>query len=212
MKSKLSKWLILLLAALLATGNPAPTLAQEAPVRVIHTPWLALRFVEEGSEVPLANIDTLTTQVELARKPFTIVFPTRSADDTYWLAAWNDTSIFETFQRKTSPGQSNEFEKPPFFGPGTGMADTAASSGHLTLNLRGHHHLSGMRLGPDPDRHVFFVSALSYRDEANRWITVRIEEQRDPLYLVAYYDEDGDGDIDHGEYEFIVLNFATESN
>jgi hypothetical protein len=36
---------------------------------------------------------------------------------------------------------------------------------------------------------------------------VPIKAAKGPLYLVAWFDEDGDGIMRHGEFEFLVLQF-----
>ena len=87
------------------------------------------------------------------------------------------------------------------------MADTAAGSGALMLGNEAHNHLSGLRLGPDYYRHVFNVSAIAGDDADGEWQSVPISAAKGPLYLVAWFDEDGDGIMRHGEFEFLVLNF-----
>jgi hypothetical protein len=187
----------------------APATAQDN-TRVIHTPWLALRFEQDGQEVPLIHTHTLETEVYLARAPFTVVLPVRGQDDVYWLAAGLDASLFTDADPDSRRSHDERPELPPYFGIGTGMADTAANSGTLMLNPQGHHHLSGLRLGPDQDRHVFFVSEVLWRDKDDRNVTIPIEQATMPLHVVAWFDEDGDGVMRHGEYEFITLRFNVE--
>jgi hypothetical protein len=184
-------------------SSPAQAQRDEEATRVIHTPWLALRFVQDGQEADIVTRDLLTTEVHLARRPFRILLPTRGDDDVYQITAWSDDSIFAI-----SPGDRlNEMATPVYFGPGTGMADTGAGSGTLMLNDEGHHFLEGLRLGPDPAQHVFFVSQVLRPSGRREPVEHPVEEEKGPIYLVAFFDADGDEAIDHGEYEFIVLRF-----
>ena len=186
-------------------GASADGGGEELLGRVIHTPWLALRFEQDGQRPSLVTTETLVTQVELARAPFTIILPVRGEDDTYQLAGWDDASIFALAASDQRAGPERATGTPAYFGDATGMADTGASSGTLMLNLRGHHYLQGLRLGPDRDRHVFHVSEVM---GLNRQGIVPIEAVDGPLYLVVWFDENGDDAMSHGEYEFLILNFG----
>ncbi|WDA42399.1 hypothetical protein [Erythrobacter sp. BLCC-B19] len=191
------------LAAALALPGP---LAAEA-VALRHSPWLALRFEQGGAEVPLANTDLLRSEVTLARAPFTIVLPVRGADDTYMIAGWTDEGIFTAAKASARAGPEPLTELPPYFREGTGMADTAAGSGVLMLNAEGHNHLYGLRLGPDYYRHAVSFSAIGSHDANGDWRETPISAAKGPVYLVAWFDEDADGIMRHGEFEFLVLNF-----
>lgn len=191
--------------ALLGLTFAAPLAAED--VAVAHSPWLALRFQQGGADAPLVNTDLLRTEVTLKRAPFTIVLPRRGADDTYQIAAWSDASIFVAANVDARRGPKPLAELPPFFRPGTGYADTAAGSGVLKLGEDAHNHLTGLRLGPDPDRHAVFYSAIGADDAQGEWRETPIASSKGPLYLAVWFDEDGDGIMRHGEYEFLVLNF-----
>lgn len=191
--------------ALLGLTFAAPLAAED--VAVAHSPWLALRFEQGGVEMPLENTDLLRTYVTLKRAPFTIVLPRRGADDTYQIAAWTDDSIFAAAEVDARRGPMPAADPPPYFRPGTGYADTSAGSGVLKLGEDAHNHLTGLRLGPDPDRHAVFYSAIGADDAQGAWRETPIASSKGPLYLVAWFDEDGDGIMRHGEYEFLVLNF-----
>ena len=192
-----------LLAALLLA---APALAQDS-TRVIHSPWLALRIEQDGVQVPLRRNGLLRTDATLAPRPFTLVLPVRGTDDNYRLAASTGPAILSLVTAGPSHDLAkDDSEVPPFFSPYRCMADTAAGSGTLMLNREGHHCLNGLRLGPDRDRHVFHVSQVM-DVEAEPRTTSEIENVTGPLFMVVYFDENGDGQPDHGEYELLALNF-----
>ena len=173
---------------------------------VEHTPWLALQVEQAGSLVPLVRTDEFTTEVHLARAPFTMVLPVQTQDDIYRLTAWNDSSVFESAEVDSRRFQNRDNGVPFYFSAGTGMADTAAGSGTLFINDEGHHFLQGLRLGPEQARHTFNVARMLYlgNDERREY---PVSAQSDPLYLVVWYDDDEDGSMDHIEYEFLVLHF-----
>jgi len=197
--------LALLAAALALPGLSAPLAAEETSLR--HSPWLALRFEQGGAEVPLTAFDMLRSEVTLKRSPFTIVLPVRGEDDTYQIAAWHTDSIFAAAQPEARAMPEPPAALPPFFQPGTGMADTAAGSGTLMLAAEAHNYLTGLRLGPDYYRHTFNVSAIAGDDERGEWQTVPVSAAKGPIYLVAWFDENSDGIMRHGEFEFLVLHF-----
>ncbi len=196
----------LLLAAATLAGSPVHA-AGDGESSLAHSPWMALRFEQSGAAVPLTAQDTLRSEVTLRRAPFGIVLPVRGDDDTYSIAAWTDDSIFAAAEPEARAMPDPLADLPPYFQPGTGMADTAAGSGALMLGNEAHNHLSGLRLGPDYYRHVFTVSAIAGDDADGEWQSVPISAAKGPLYLVAWFDEDGDGIMRHGEFEFLVLNF-----
>lgn len=176
-------------------------------VTVAHSPWLALRFEQNGAAAPLVNTEVLRTEVTLKRAPFTIVLPRRGADDTYMIAAWTDERIFAATDPGARANPRPPAEPPLFFRRGTGYADTTAGSGVLKLGEDAHNHLYGLRLGPDPARHAVFFSAIGADDAQGQWRETPIAATKGPLYLVVWFDEDGDGVMRHGEFEFLVLNF-----
>jgi len=195
----------LLAATLLASATGA---AAQENTRVIHSPWLALRIEQGGADVPLRFGGDLLTDADLAAAPFTIVLPVRGDDDTYWLAAGADAAIFAETDPDSRRNLLDSPGLPAFFMPDTGTADTAASSGVLMIDPTVHHHLTGLRLGPDLDRHIFYVSEISSRDEAGDLANRRIEDIDTPLHLVVWFDENGDGTMHFGEYEFLTLHFG----
>jgi hypothetical protein len=202
--------LLALLAALAAALPQAAAAGSGAPTdatRLSHSPWLALRFEQGGAEVPLTAKDMLRSEVTLKRAPFSIVLPVRGTDDTYWIAAWRDDSIFAAAEPEARANPEPPVALPPYFSPGTGFADTAAGSGTLMLGAEGHNHLYGLRLGPDYYRHVFNVSAIGGDDARGEWREDPVSATKGPLYLVAWFDEDGDDIMRHGEFEFLVLHF-----
>jgi hypothetical protein len=193
---------VILAAACLVAAGAQPSAARERPQPVDHTPWLALRFVQDGREAPMVQRDLLTTEVRLRRRPFQLLLPRRGQDDAYQLTAWTDRSIF----RRAPVGvlvRDMEAETPTYFSPGTGLADTAAGSGTLFLDPEGHNYLGGLRLGPDPARHVVYYSGI-FRGGRE----VPLERVRGPIHLVVFFDENDDGVVDHGEYEFVTLRFT----
>ncbi len=193
-----------LIAVAAALAVAAPLCAKEPALE--HSPWLALRFEQDGAGVPITAIDTLRSEVTLKKRPFTIVLPVRGEDDAYLLTAWTSDSIFADALPDERARAWTETELPFYFTPYTAMADTAAGSGTLMLNAEGHHHLSGLRLGPDRDRHaVSFAQVLEIDGAERREYAMRKVDG--PLYLVVWFDEDGDGVMRHGEYEFLELDF-----
>lgn len=193
-----------LLAGMLMVA-PGPLAAEDTPLA--HSPWLALRFEQGGAEVPLVRSDLLGSEVTLKRAPFTILLPVRGDDDTYLLTAWTDDSIFAAANPAARAMPKPPVELPSYFGRYTAMADTSAGSGVLMLRDDGHHYLNGIRLGPDRCRHSITFSMLGGEDSAGDWQETPLREAKAPLYLVAWFDEDGDGIMRHGEFEFLVLNF-----
>ncbi|WP_156172140.1 hypothetical protein [Aurantiacibacter gangjinensis] len=193
---------VLLASACASVPPPQP--------RVQHTPWLALTVEQGGQRVPLTNPALRETHAGLARAPFTLVLPNRGEDDTYRLAGWQTRDIIDLAENAPR-AQLNGIQPPPYFDYATGMADTAAGSGTLMLNLEGHHHLAGLRLGPDPDRHtVFFGDVLVIHDNGAR-VEMPIEDVRGPINLVVWFDENDDAIMQHGEYEYLVLQFDRAS-
>ena len=195
----------LLLAAVCGVGLAGPLAAEDAPLA--HSPWLALRFEQGGAGVPLVRDELLRSEVTLRRAPFNLVLPVRGSDDTYWIAAWTDDSIFAAADPEARAQPDPPTQLPPYFQPGTGYADTAAGSGSLMLGTEAHNHLFGLRLGPDYYRHTFSVSTIAGHDAQGQWRETPIAATKGPLYLVVWFDEDGDGVMRHGEFEFLVLNF-----
>jgi hypothetical protein len=195
-------WRLGLLALVLAAGGAGLASAREPRAEVIHTPWLALRFVQDGKEARLIRRNLYSTEVKLRRAPFRLLLPKRGPNDVYQLCAWTDDSIFSIAYRGERP-RLPDAPEPFYFSLGTGIADTEAGSGTLYLRNDGHNYLIGLRLGPDPDRHeVQYSTVWKERTE-----TV-IEQVEGPLYLVAFFDEDRDGRMENGEYELITLTFA----
>lgn len=203
----------LLLPALLR-GASTGALAEDArtvlETRVLHTPWLGLRIEQNGREVPLVNTELRLTEAQLESAPFTIVLPVRSDDDLYRVTAWWSPDIFETAY--SSPAASpRQAELPPYFRGGTGMADTAASSGTLMLNQEAHHYLTGLRLGPDTDRHLFHASEVLTLGRDRSRVQMQMEQVDQPIYIVTWFDENGDNQLQHSEYDFLILNFSGAS-
>lgn len=179
---------------------PSPPAAARNQVR--HTPWLGLRFEQEGQPVRLIMQSLYRTEVRLRPAPFRILLPAHGRDDLYRLAAWTDDSIIREAPVGVDLENPGDDEAAVYFGRGTGIADTEAGSGTLYLNRRGHHYLRGLRLGPDPANHVvFYASTFQDGDEAP------MTQMNGRLFLVAFYDEDHDGVMENGEYEFIILDF-----
>lgn len=195
----------LALAAAGALALAAPLAAEEA--QLAHSPWLGLRFEQGGAEVPIMRGDLLHSEVTLKRAPFNLVLPVRGEDDTYLLTAWTDESIFAAADARARAMPEPPKDLPFYFGPYTAMADTAAGSGTLMLRDDGHHYLNGLRLGPDKCRHSITFSRIAGDDAGGEWRETPLRGARGPLYLVAWFDEDGDGIMRHGEFEFLVLNF-----
>ena len=203
MRRRIFLCLVVLLASLPTVGGLGAALAWAGGPQVQHTPWLALRFVQDGAEVRLARRDLYTTEVRLRRAPFQIRLPTRGKDDVYLLTAWTEDSIFASIPLGRDLADNDE----PFsyFAPAGGIADTEAGSGTLYLNNEGHLYLGGLRLGPDPANHVVLFSTVFSLDGEEQPMA-RVTE---PLYLVVFHDEDDDGVVENGEYDFVVLNFRS---
>ncbi len=193
-----------LLAGMLMAA-PGALAAEDTPLP--HSPWLALRFEQGAAEVPLVRSDLLGSEVTLKRAPFTILLPVRGDDDTYLLTAWTDDSIFAAANPAARAMPKPPADLPFYFGPYTAMADTSAGSGVLMLRDDGHHYLNGIRLGPDRCRHSVSFSMLGSEDSAGNWQDTPMRAVKGPLYLVAWFDEDRDGIMRHGEFEFLTLNF-----
>ena len=79
------------------------------------------------------------------------------------------------------------------------MADTVAGA-RSTSAIAATISWSGLRLGPDRANHVVFYSS-TWGGRAP------LERMNGRLYLIAFYDEDHDGRMENGEYEFIILDF-----
>lgn len=199
----------MLAAASLSFAAPLSAKEPPATASLKHSPWLALRFEQDGAEVPLTALDTLRSRARLEKRPFTIVLPVRGPDDVYRITAWSDDSIFAHAEqaKRAVVRDRGKYDPPPYFMPYTAMADTAAGSGTLMLNPQGHHYLSGLRLGPDYYRHVFHVGSVLAEDENGNSRELALDEIDGPLYLVAWFDEDGHDKMSHGEYEFLELDF-----
>jgi hypothetical protein len=194
----------LLTACLIVPGLAAESRARrDLPTQVAHTPWLAVRFEQDSSPVRLVNRDLRTTEVELAARPFRVIFPRNAPDIAYQLCAWTDDSIFRQLVSRATIADPNRGSEHPCFGFGTGMADTEAGSGQLMLNDEGHNYLIDLRLGPDPDRPSVYYSALWVRGVGER----PIGKVRRPIYIIAFHDRDRDHLLDNGEYDFLVLRF-----
>lgn len=191
------------LALTLALASP---LAAE-DTSLAHSPWLGLRFEQGGAEVPIERGDLLRSEVTLKRASFTLVLPVRGEDDAYRLTAWTDDSIFTAANAQARAMPEPPKELPFYFSAYTAMADTAAGSGTLMLRNDGHHYLEGLRLGPDKCRHAITFSRLGGEDEQGDWQNTPLRAAKAPLYLVAWFDEDSDGIMRHGEFEFLVLKF-----
>lgn len=172
------------------------------PAPVIHTPWLALRFIQDGAEAPMVRRNLYLTEVQLRRAPFRLLLARRGADDTYRIAAAEVDAVFEPAHHGRSPRGADSPE-PLYFSPGSGIADTGAGSGTLYLNPEGHNHLTGLRLGPDRERHEVQFSTLFVEGRE-----IPMDRVIGPIFLVAYLDEDGDQQMENGEYDLIRLDFA----
>ncbi|HEY5710683.1 MAG TPA: hypothetical protein VIT38_02210 [Allosphingosinicella sp.] len=188
----------LLAVALLALA-PSPAAARN---EVLHSQWLGLRFEQGGQPARLYMRGLYTVEVRLRPGPFRILLPTHGRDDVYQIAAWTSDSIFRDAPVGVDLDNADTEREAVYFGPGTGMADTVAGSGTLYLSDRGHNFLSGLRLGPDRANHVVFYSS-TWGEEG----VTPLERMNGRLYLIAFYDEDHDGRMENGEYEFIILDF-----
>ena len=191
-----------LLVLVLAVGGAGPAPAGALRADIIHTPWLALRFVQDGREARLVRHNLYLTEAKLSRAPFRLLLPKRGPGDVYQLCVWTDDSIFSIAQGGERP-RLPDAPEPFYFSFGTGIADTEAGSGTLYLRDDGHNYLIGLRLGPDPDRHEVQYSTV-WKDRTE----TRIEDVDGPIYLVAFFDEDKDGRMENGEYDLIKLSFA----
>lgn len=177
--------------------------AREGAAQVAHTPWLAIRIVQDGRPVPLLRTDLRTTEARLRPRPFRILFPKRRADIAYQLCAWTGKSIFRALRPRSVAGDPNAGGEHPCFLPGTGMADTEAGSGMLMLSESGHNYLIDLRLGPDAAKPSVYYSALWTRAGGQ----APIATARRPVYVIAFHDSDGDGFVGNDEYDHLVLRF-----
>jgi hypothetical protein len=187
--------------ALVPLGGAA---ALAGETQVAHTPWLAIRIVQDGKPVPLLRTDLRTTEARLQPRPFRILFPKRPPGVAYQLCAWTGKSVFKALRKRIVPGDPNAGGEHPCFAPGTGMADTEAGSGMLMLSDSGHNYLIDLRLGPDAERPSVYYSALWTRAGGQ----VPIASARRPVYVLAFHDKDGDGFVGNGEYDHLVLRFG----
>ena len=195
----------LLLAALVPVGAATESRTRRnVATQVAHTPWLALRFEQDGKPVRLINRDLRTTELRLAPRPFRILFPRNDPAIAYQLCAWTDDSIFRQLRSRSTHRYPNAGAEHSCFGFGTGMADTEAGSGMLMLNDEGHNYLIDLRLGPDPARPSVYYSALWTRAGGE----VPIARARRPVYMIAFHDRNRDGFLDSSEYDFLVLRFG----
>ncbi|HYW17280.1 MAG TPA: hypothetical protein VE891_14145 [Allosphingosinicella sp.] len=190
--------------ATLALFLPDGAAAGGREVQVAHSPWLAIRIVQDGKPVRLARTDPRTTKARLEPRPFRILFPKRRPDIAYQLCAWTGKSVFRALRRRIVAGDPNAGGEHPCFAPGTGMADSEAGSGILMLSDSGHNYLIELRLGPDPERPSVYYSALWTRAGGQ----VPIATARRPVYLVAFHDSNGDGFLGNDEYDHLVLRFG----
>ena len=182
----------------------AASIAGGASTQVAHTPWLAIRLVQDGKPAPLIRRDLRTTEARLAPRPFRILFPKRNSGVAYQLCAWTDKSVFRDLRARSTAQEPNAGAEHPCFLPGTGMADTEAGSGMLMLDNGGNNYLIDLRLGPDPEHPSAYYSSLWTR--AGGEVPIRQAEGR--IYLIAFHDSDGDGYLGNSEYDFLVLRFA----
>jgi hypothetical protein len=192
------------LFALSAAAILGSSAAAAPATRVDHSPWLAIRLVQDGKAVPLVRRDLRRTEARLAPKPFRILFPKRDPEIAYQLCAWTGKSVFGDLRPRGPEAGLNPGAEHPCFLPGTGMADTEAGSGMLMLDNRGHNYLIDLRLGPDPQRPSVYYSALWTRAGG----TAPISSTRGTIYVVAFHDSDRDGYLDNSEYDFLVLRFG----
>jgi hypothetical protein len=191
------------LALLAAAALIAPAGAA-APTQIDHTPWLAMRIVQDGKPVPLMRRDLRTTEVRLAPRPFRILFPKRDPEIAWQLCAWTGKAVFKDLRPRGPEAGLNAGAEHRCFLPGTGMADTEAGSGMLMLDPSGHNYLVDLRLGPDRERPSVYYSALWTRAGG----TVPIASARGTIYLVAFHDSNRDGYLGNSEYDFLVLRFG----
>lgn len=189
--------------AALACLAPGEATARAAPTQVAHTPWLAIRIVQDGKPVRLARTDLRTVEARLAARPFRILFPKPRPDTAWQLCAWTGRSIFRALRPRTVAGDPNAGGEHPCFLPGTGMADTEAGSGILMLDPGGNNYLIDLRLEPDPERPSVYYSSLWTRAGGQ----VPIARAKRPIYVVAFHDKDGDGFVGNSEYDHLVLRF-----
>lgn len=202
-----------LIAAILLLFPTGAAFAQDsAPRRVEHTPWLAVRIIQDGKPVRLEQISNEETRAKLKRKPFTLIFPTPPAgigedELVYQIAASKDSiALFEHAYIAFRNAREPDAPQPPYFQPGTGMADTEAGSGTLRLNEEAHNYLIGLRLGPDrynPRYYVRYISDANCEDCAD----YPVSKQREPLYLVIFHDKNKDEKMELGEFELLELRF-----
>ena len=195
----MSRHRALFTALLIAFAAAPPATARNM---VAQTPWLGLRFEQEGQQVRLIMQGLYRTEVRLRPGPFRILLPSHGRDDVYQLAASTDDSIIVEAPVDVDLDDPANEERAVYFGPGTGIADTEAGSGTLYLNRRGHNYLRGLRLGPDPANHVVFYSSV-FEDGEMAPMTA----MNGRLFLVAFRDADGDHVMENGEYEFLILDF-----
>jgi hypothetical protein len=189
--------------ALVAASSPLPARAATSS-QVAHTPWLGIRFVQDGKGVPLVRTNLRTTEIRLRPRPFRILFPKPRGGAAYQLCAWTAKTIFRQLRSSPTDADPNAGAEHPCFQPGTGMADTEAGSGMLMLDPAGNNYLVDLRLGPDPERPAVYYSSLWTRAGGE----MPMARARGPIYVIAFHDRDRNGLLGNDEYDFLVLRFG----
>jgi len=90
---------VALAIATFSTATTMPTAAQAEIGEVRHSPWLAIKFEQDGTHAPMRFVEMLRTEVTLKRRPFTIAFPVRGETDAYQIAAWYDENSDDKMSR-----------------------------------------------------------------------------------------------------------------
>jgi hypothetical protein len=189
---------------LLQPKSPTPTPNRVGALE--HTPQLGLQFWQEGQQVAMSlekgsGFPDDVVDIPLKSSPFEIWFPSVGAQTAVQVCAWTDRSIFSI------PAGGNVADS-MLFGPGHGMADTAAGSGLILLNNEGDMYFIGSRIAPAASgfEKVYFSSIFG-SDSGISDAPRPLSQQRAPIYLAIYIDKQANQQFNIGDYEYVALSF-----
>jgi len=173
-----------------------------------RTPNLALEFWDGSSNPTLYPMSIHHTKdnddswidVQAKRQPFIMRFPTLDASSDWGgvhICAWNDDSIFNV--TPDTSWADGRYESP--FVAGKGLADSHAGRASLPLTNEYHSYWVDKRIDHVSDtKDQIYISKLD-----DTPITQRVGN----LYLTVWIDQNQDDEINHGEFEYVVVHFGS---
>lgn len=191
------------MAGLEAPFAAQPPLTPKGPQ--VRSPWLGIEFWQNGTPLPLERgEDALTSILNPRAAPIEIRIPKSRKAATVQMNAWNTAVNFSRAQNRISlEAGLNLVGYRSVFGQGEGMAASREGYTEVILSEYGNHYLVDERLYSATDTHDGFRMEKFYTLPSRK--TYAIEGWRDPVYLVFFINANGDGCIDPGELENVVL-------